>query len=188
MQKLKKLRIKTESSINFPWYGGEYKNSKGDIYPLTNPQALTLSVMQSIKSSEERFEFFCFAYLRQIIRIDTQLLENKLALEKYQLWMKKYGLSWHGNVRNTLPIIEPVLDVGVVTERGLNQELLKKKYNVFASHEFYIYESPYCEPNKKFNFVRDVDHEHNPVCDFDVGNYNVYYHTANPNIPMFAVS
>jgi hypothetical protein len=123
----------------YPSNGGEFKDQEGNLCLLTHAQRITLTILKDLPSPKEQFEFFCFAYLRQLTDMANLYAEYPKAWEQYKAWKDKFGLPWNGNVKYTLPPVEVMIDWNVINKDGANLELLKEKFNEYASHQYILY-------------------------------------------------
>jgi len=138
MQRLKIRYITDDESFN-PSFGGQYKNKQGQTCLLTHPQASTLRVMDKLKTSEDQFEFYCYAYLRELLDLWLMKPEAKAALGVFDKLHKKYGMPWRGNVKNTLPAIESWTDHRIITKDRIDIQKIKEEFDKYFEYEFVLY-------------------------------------------------
>jgi NAD-dependent DNA ligase len=68
--KLKKMKIRgvKKNEIYFPGNGsGSFKDKHGYEYSISNAAAGTMRFLKALATAEKQFDFFCYAYLRQVI-------------------------------------------------------------------------------------------------------------------------
>jgi len=140
MQKLEIRNIKDDEPFN-PSFGGQYanKDKQGNAALLTHPQAATLGIMGELETYDEQFEFYCYAYLRELMHPWLGMPESKAAFEVFVKLAEKFGRPWNGNVRNTLPAIELWVDHKVITKDGIDTQKLKEKFSKYFDYEFILY-------------------------------------------------
>jgi|GEM_PF-6798292 hypothetical protein len=140
MQKLEIRNIRNDELFN-PSFGGQYvnKNRKEKVALLTHPQAVTLRIMGELKTYDEQFEFYCYAYLRELMHHWLEMSESKAAFDVFTKLADKYGVPWIGSVRNTLPAIESWADHRIITKDGIDTQKLKEKFSKYFDYEFILY-------------------------------------------------
>jgi hypothetical protein len=140
---LKRLDIKPlrEGEMYHVFEGGVYAKADGQRYLLSNVQARTLEITDSFKTTPEQFEFFCFAYLWQLIDYPGVSIKYQKAWETFGGWKEKFGQPWNGNTKHTLPAIdeEDWADLKVLTPEGVDLSLLIKKFQEYGQYQYILY-------------------------------------------------
>ncbi len=138
-----KIKIcKAEKIPVDPSYGGFYIDGRGKEFLLTHPHAITLQHMDSLPSFEEKFAFFCYAFLRSFFNYWYFKKDFNSVGKEYDALYKKFGYIWNGNVHHALPAITDGLVLPndkIITKTGLNKELLMKEFKKYSEYEFFLY-------------------------------------------------
>lgn len=138
-----RLEIKRIKNEPFdPSFGGFYINDKGTQYLLTHPQALTLRHIDSMQNFKERFDFFCYAFMRECFNYWYFKKSFKRVRKEYDLLYQKFGYIWRGGVHYTLPPIgdlpSGLLHYKVITRAGLNRKILLDEFRKFEDYKFIL--------------------------------------------------
>lgn len=146
METLRPLNIRylKLGELYTPMYAGECINTSGQKSFFGNPIAVTLSRIMTLPTDEAKFDFFCYAYLREASHINMKLLFSEQVMNIWKAYVEKYGMPWFGGAKNIIPdeCFDVIFNMNGCTEEGLNKDVLRDMYNRMADYEYVIYK-PY---------------------------------------------
>jgi len=140
--KFKKLKIRgiKKNEIYFPGNGsGSFKDKHGYEFSISSAAAGTMRFFKALSTAEKQFDFFCYAYVRQVIYHPLISTRYPKAFKQFQVMKKTFDYSWNWNVRRTLPSLENPVDEKVITKDGIDLELLKQKFDELGAYTFILY-------------------------------------------------